>query len=117
MEQANSKVNQAALGLTLHRQTIASFPNFSYSGKNPDSGVRRRAGIPRYQSSGGKPLPCPLRQRLLCLPLSSLTFVVTSLLESHAAAERIFKIEDAELETREPEQFPAVRSRPSSLGM
>ena len=28
VEQANGKVNQAALGLTLHRQTIASFPNF-----------------------------------------------------------------------------------------
>ena len=25
---ANSQVNKAALGLTLHRQTIASFPNF-----------------------------------------------------------------------------------------
>ena len=48
VEQANSKVNQAALGLT---------ELFRVPGKNPDSGVRRRAGIPRYQSSGGNHCP------------------------------------------------------------
>ena len=30
---------------------------FRVPGKNPDSGVRRRAGIPRYQSSGGNHCP------------------------------------------------------------
>ena len=34
----------------------------------------------------------------------NLTFVVTSLLETYAAAERIFKIEDSMPETEEPEQ-------------
>ncbi len=33
VEQANGKVNQAALGLTLHRQTIASFELFLYLAK------------------------------------------------------------------------------------
>lgn len=47
---ANSQVNKAALGLTLHRQTIASFPNFFiYLGKDTDPCMRRISCIKRHR--------------------------------------------------------------------
>lgn len=46
----NSQVNKAALGLTLHRQTIASFPNFFiYLGKDTDPCMRRISCIKRHR--------------------------------------------------------------------
>ena len=103
VEQANSKVNQAALGLTLHRQTIASFPNFFVylarililvcAGVLASRGINHPVGTIALSFAATASLSSTF----------SLTFVVTSLLESYAAAERIFKIEDAEPETREPE--------------
>ena len=103
LEQANAKVNQAALGLTLHRQTIASFPNFFVylarililvcAGVLASHGINHPVGTIALSFAATASLSSTF----------SLTFVVTSLLESYAAAERIFKIEDAEPETREPE--------------
>ena len=103
VEQANAKVNQAALGLTLHRQTIASFPNFFVylarililvcAGVLASRGINHPVGTIALSFAATASLSSTF----------SLTFVVTSLLESYAAAERIFKIEDAEPETREPE--------------
>lgn len=103
VEQANGKVNQAALGLTLHRQTIASFPNFFVylarililvcAGVLASRGINHPVGTIALSFAATASLSSTF----------SLTFVVTSLLESYAAAERIFKIEDAEPETREPE--------------
>ena len=103
VEQANGKVNQAALGLTLHRQTIASFPNFFVylarililvcAGVLASRGINHPVGTIALSFAATASLSSTF----------SLTFVVTSLLESYAAAERIFKIEDTEPETREPE--------------
>ena len=103
VEQANGKVNHAALGLTLHRQTIASFPNFFVylarililvcAGVLASRGINHPVGTIALSFAATASLSSTF----------SLTFVVTSLLESYAAAERIFKIEDAEPETREPE--------------
>ena len=73
VSEANDRVKRAALGLTLHRQTICLF---------------LAAGTASLSST------------------FNLTFVVTSLLETYAAAERIFKIEDSMPETEEPEQHP-----------
>lgn len=103
VEQANGKVNQAALGLTLHRQTIASFPNFFVylarililvcAGVLAARGINHPVGTIALSFAATASLSSTF----------SLTFVVTSLLESYAAAERIFKIEDTEPETKEPE--------------
>lgn len=91
VEQANLKVNQAALGLTLHRQTIASFPNFFVylarililvcAGVLASRGINHPVGTIALSFAATASLSSTF----------SLTFVVTSLLESYAAAERIFK--------------------------
>lgn len=100
---ANSHVNKAALGLTLHRQTIASFPNFFIylarililvcAGYLASKGINNPVGTIAISFAATASLSSSF----------SLTFVVTSLLEAYGAAERIFKIEDALPETEEPE--------------
>ena len=100
---ANSQVNKAALGLTLHRQTIASFPNFFIylarililvcAGYLASKGIDNPVGTIAISFAATASLSSSF----------SLTFVVTSLLEAYGAAERIFKIEDTLPETEEPE--------------
>ena len=104
VSEANDRVNRAALGLTLHRQTIASFPSFFvYLARIlilVCAGVLASRGI-------DEPVGTIALSFAATASLSStfnLTFVVTSLLETYAAAERIFKIEDSMPETEEPEQ-------------
>lgn len=90
----NSQVNKAALGLTLHRQTIASFPNFFIylarililvcAGYLASKGIDNPVGTIAISFAATASLSSSF----------SLTFVVTSLLEAYGAAERIFKIED-----------------------
>lgn len=100
--QANSRVNEAALGLTLHRQTIASFPSFFIylarililvcAGYLASKGIDNPVGTIAISFAATASLSSSF----------SLTFVVTSLLEAYGAAERIFKIEDTLPETEEP---------------
>ena len=100
---ANSQVNKAALGLTLHRQTIASFPNFFIylarililvcAGYLASKGIDNPVGTIAISFAATASLSSSF----------SLTFVVTGLLEAYGAAERIFKIEDTLPETEEPE--------------
>lgn len=101
--QANKQVNKAALGLTLHRQTIASFPNFFIylarililvcAGYLASKGIDHPVGTIAISFTATASLSSSF----------SLTFVVTSLLEAYGAAERIFKIEDTLPQTEEPE--------------
>ena len=101
--QANSQVNKAAFGLTLHRQTIASFPNFFIylarililvcAGYLASKGINHPVGTIAISFTATASLSSSF----------SLTFVVTSLLEAYGAAERIFKIEDTLPQTEEPE--------------
>ena len=92
VDEANRNVNHASFWLTVHRQTIASFPNFFVylarililvcAGVLASRGINHPVGT---------------------IAISfNLTFVVTSLLETYGAAERIFKIEDTMSETEEP---------------
>lgn len=100
---ANYKVNHAALWLTLHRQTIASFPNFFVylarililvcAGVLSSRGIDNPVGTIAISFAATASLSSTF----------NLTFVVTSLLETYGAAERIFKIEDTMPETKEPE--------------
>ena len=87
---ANSQVNKAALGLTLHRQTIASFPNFFIylarililvcAGYLASKGIDNPVGTIAISFAATASLSSSF----------SLTFVVTSLLEAYGAAERNF---------------------------
>lgn len=101
--ESNHRVNQASFGLTLHRQTIASFPDFFvYLARIL---ILACAGILAKQGSN-HPVGTIALSFAATASLSSsfsLTFVVTSLLETYAAAERFFKIEDASPETVESE--------------
>ena len=99
---ANNRVNKAALGLTLHRQTIASFPSFFIylarililvcAGYLALKGIDNPVGTIAISFAATASLSSSF----------SLTFVVTSLLEAYGAAERIFRIEDTLPETEEP---------------
>ena len=103
VEQANRQVNKAAFGLTLHRQTIASFPNFFIylarililvcAGVLASRGINHPVGTIAISFAATASLSSTF----------SLTVIVTSLLETYAAAERMFKIEDTLPETKEPE--------------
>lgn len=103
VEQANRQVNKAAFGLTLHRQTIASFPNFFIylarililvcAGVLASRGMNNPVGTIAISFAATASLSSTF----------SLTVIVTSLLETYAAAERMFKIEDTLPETKEPE--------------
>ncbi len=101
--ESNHRVNQASFGLTFHRQTIASFPDFFvYLARIL---ILACAGILAKQGAN-HPVGTIALSFAATASLSSsfsLTFVVTSLLETYAAAERFFKIEDASPETVESE--------------
>lgn len=103
MSADNEQVNRSALGLTLHRQTVASLPNFFvYLARIL---ILVCAGVLASRGENN-PVGTIVISFAATASLSSsfnLTFVVTSLLETYAAAERIFKIEDAVPETAEPE--------------
>ena len=103
VQNANRAVNHAAFGLTLHRQTVASLPNFFvYLARIL---ILTAAGYLAARGEGN-PVGTIVVSFIAVSSLSStfnLTFIVTSLLETFAAAERIFLIEDAEPETTDPE--------------
>ena len=101
--EANREVNRVAFWLTLHRQTIASFPSFFVylarililvcAGVLSARGVQHPVGTIAISFAATASLSSTF----------NLTFVVTSLLETYGAAERFFKIEDTIPETEEPE--------------
>lgn len=100
---SNHRLNQASFALTLHRQTIASFPDFFvYLARIL---ILTCAGFLAKQGSNN-PVGTIALSFAATASLSSsfnLTFVVTSLLETYAAAERFFKIEDTLPETSDCE--------------
>lgn len=97
------EVNHASFWLTLHRQTVASFPNFFVylarililvcAGVLASRGINNPVGTIALSFAATASLSSTF----------NLTFVVTSLLETYGAAERIFQIEDTLPETTEPE--------------
>ena len=103
IQRANDEVNHASFWLTLHRQTVASFPNFFVylarililvcAGVLASRGINNPVGTIALSFAATASLSSTF----------NLTFVVTSLLETYGAAERIFQIEDTLPETTEPE--------------
>ena len=102
VDETNRNVNHASFWLTVHRQTIASFPNFFVylarililvcAGVLASRGINHPVGTIAISFAATASLSSTF----------NLTFVVTSLLETYGAAERIFKIEDTMSETEEP---------------
>lgn len=93
---ANSQVNKAALGLTLHRQTIASFPNFFIY-------LARILILVCAGYLASKGIDNPVGTIAISFAATASLSSSFSLLEAYGAAERIFKIEDTLPETEEPE--------------
>lgn len=90
----NKEVNRAAHGMTLHRQTVAALPNFFvYLAR-----ILILASAGTLIASGrGNSVGAVVVSFVAAASFSSsfsLTFVVTHLLETYAAAERFFIIED-----------------------
>ena len=99
----NRKVNRAAHGLTLHKQTVSSAPTFFVY-------LARILilAVSAYLAANGaeNPVGTVVISFVAVASFSStfsLTTVVSSLLETFAAAERLFIIEDTEPEITEPE--------------
>src|SRR5699024_6284693 len=102
VREKNRQVNQAAHGMTLHRQAVSAAPTFFVY-------LARILviGVASYLAASGAPNP----QGTVILSFvaaasfsstQSLTSVVSNLLETYAAAERLFRIEDTRPEVTEP---------------
>ena len=102
VEEKNREINKAAHGLTLHRQTVSSAPTFFV--------YLARIFIiatASYLAAQGSPHPVGTVVLSFVAAASfsstqSLTMVVSSLLETYAAAERLFQIEDTQPQVTEP---------------
>ena len=102
VEGKNREINKAAHGLTLHRQTVSSAPTFFV--------YLARIFIiatASYLAAQGSPHPVGTVVLSFVAAASfsstqSLTMVVSSLLETYAAAERLFQIEDTQPQVTEP---------------
>ena len=102
VEEKNREINKAAHGLTLHRQTVSSAPTFFVY-------LARILIIATasYLTAQGSPHPVGTVVLSFVAAASfsstqSLTMVVSSLLETYAAAERLFQIEDTQPQVTEP---------------
>lgn len=102
VEEKNREINKAAHGLTLHRQTVSSAPTFFVY-------LARILIIATasYLATQGSPHPVGTVVLSFVAAASfsstqSLTMVVSSLLETYAAAERLFQIEDTQPQVTEP---------------
>ena len=98
----NRQVNQAAHGMTLHRQAVSAAPTFFVY-------LARILviGVASWLAASGAPNPVGTVVLSFVAAASfsstqSLTMVVSSLLETYAAAERLFLIEDTPPEVTEP---------------
>ena len=102
VEEKNREINKAAHGLTLHRQTVSSAPTFFV--------YLARIFIiatASYLAAQGSPHPVGTVVLSFVAAASfsstqSLTMVVSSLLETYAAAERLFQVEDTPPQVTEP---------------
>ncbi len=101
VQDKNRQINKEAHGLTLHRQTVSSAPTFFVY-------LARILviGAASFLASSGYPNPAGTVVLSFVATASfsstqSLTMVISSLLETYAAAERLFIIEDTEPEVSE----------------
>ncbi len=104
VRQKNHEINQSAHALTLHRQIVSAAPTFFVY-------LARILviGAGSYLAANGAPNPIGMVLLSFVAAASfsstqSLTMVISSLLETYAAAERLFRIEDTPPEITEPEQ-------------
>ena len=102
VEEKNREINKAAHGLTLHRQTVSSAPTFFVY-------LARILIIATASYLAAQGSPHPVGTVVLSFVAAasfsstqSLTMVVSSLLETYAAAERLFQIEDTQPQVMEP---------------
>lgn len=102
VEVKNREINKAAHGLTLHRQTVSSAPTFFVY-------LARILIIATASYLAAQGSPHPVGTVVLSFVAAasfsstqSLTMVVSSLLETYAAAERLFQIEDTPPQVTEP---------------
>ena len=102
VEVKNPEINKAAHGLTLHRQTVSSAPTFFVY-------LARILIIATASYLAAQGSPHPVGTVVLSFVAAasfsstqSLTMVVSSLLETYAAAERLFQIEDTPPQVTEP---------------
>ena len=109
VEEKNREINKAAHGLTLHRQTVSSAPTFFVY-------LARILIIATASYLAVQGSPHPVGTVVLSFVAAasfsstqSLTMVVSSLLETYAAAERLFQIEDTQPQVTEP-------ARPKACG-
>ena len=102
VEEKNREINKAAHGLTLHRQTVSSAPTFFvYLARIL---IIATASYLAVQGSS-HPVGTVVLSFVAAASFSStqsLTMVVSSLLETYAAAERLFQIEDTPPQVTEP---------------
>ena len=102
VEEKNREINKAAHGLTLHRQTVSSAPTFFvYLARIL---IIATASYLAVQGSS-HPVGTVVLSFVAAASFSStqsLTMVVSSLLETYAAAERLFQIEDTQPQVTEP---------------
>ena len=103
VREKNREINRAAHGMTLHRQTVSSAPTFFVY-------LARILVIAAASWLAASGTPNPVGTVVLSFVAAasfsstqSLTMVVSSLLETYAAAERLFLIEDTLPEITEPE--------------
>ena len=108
---ANDEVKRAAHGMMLHQQTVSSLPNFFvYLARILIIGVAAYLAGRGEGSAAGTVIVSFVATASFSSSFS-LTFVVTHLLETFAAAERLFLIEDsapAVVEAQDPAPLPAV---------
>ena len=101
VRERNQKINQAAHGLTLHRQAVSSVPTFFvYLARISILAVASYLTL----RGTGDPMAAILLSYVATASFSStqsLTTVISSLLETYAAAERLFILEDTEPEVTE----------------
>lgn len=113
VQETNREINRAAHGLTLHRQTVSSAPTFFVY-------LARIAiiAVASYLAARGTQNPAGTVVLSFVATASfsstqSLTMVISSLLETYAAAERIFLLEDTAPEVTEaehPKEVEKIRS-------
>ena len=103
VREKNREINRAAHGMTLHRQTVSSAPTFFVY-------LARSLVIAAASWLAASGTPNPVGTVMLSFVAAasfsstqSLTMVVSSLLETYAAAERLFLSEDTPPEITEPE--------------
>lgn len=98
----NRKVNRAAHGLTLHKQLVSSAPTFFvYLARIAIIGVTSILAAQGTTNPAGT-IVISFMATASFSSTQSLTMVVSSLLETYAAAERVFTLEDTAPEVTKP---------------